>query len=552
MKVNKLKLTNFKSFEDAEFNFKDLNIISGQNGSGKTAIKDAIIFGLYGMQQKGVAKDTDTLIKTGADSASVEVHFDGMKMTRIKSKTASKVLFDDKSQEEGIVAQRDLIGNTIPEPDYFLSVFNSGYFMNEMSEDEQREFIMKLTPPIDRKELFLKAGGDEKLCEALEIDITDFQEAFNKSKELRYKSKKDIEAFRAQANFIRGKLKEEKVDKLEEEVNKNQKMLTLLENDNKSWNEYELAEASRAPVIMRNSKNKRLIEERQKRLDEIKLLETPDISFLQQLEEKMNELRPLELPEDVCPTCFQAITDEHRTRIDSENEKREKEYSRVAKEYGEERAKIEDVEVRQRELIKEKTSLQSEIKFMQDEFEEFREAPKPERVKPDSEAIKKLQENIFRQKELLKDKGQLEELMKQISELSENYHKFDALCNLFGPSGLPSVEAEQKVKPIEEALAKYVKGAKLIIMRLRKNMMEYYDTFDIELDGRRYERLSAGERKLLDISLSLVFDKFLKVGMIFVDDADLLDTKGIEKIKRWGKEVQMFSTHVANNSLSIK
>jgi hypothetical protein len=91
-------------------------------------------------------------------------------------------------------------------------------------------------------------------------------------------------------------------------------------------------------------------------------------------------------------------------------------------------------------------------------------------------------------------------------------------------------------------------------MRLLKNGMEYKDTFDIEISGKPYSRLSSGEQKKLDFALSLVFDDFLKeVGMVFVDDADLVDSSGLEAMQENAKEkgVQLFFSHVTEGELSI-
>jgi len=93
-------------------------------------------------------------------------------------------------------------------------------------------------------------------------------------------------------------------------------------------------------------------------------------------------------------------------------------------------------------------------------------------------------------------------------------------------------------------------------MRLLKNGMEYKDTFDIEIAGKRYPRLSAGERKKLDFAISIVINKFLMqpVGIMFVDDADLLDEIGEEVIKVMSEEnhIQIFISKVTNNQLTIK
>ena len=45
MYINRIKLTNFRNYDELEVNFHDnLNVIYGNNGNGKTNIVEAIIY----------------------------------------------------------------------------------------------------------------------------------------------------------------------------------------------------------------------------------------------------------------------------------------------------------------------------------------------------------------------------------------------------------------------------------------------------------------------------------------------------------------------------
>jgi energy-coupling factor transporter ATP-binding protein EcfA2 len=73
-----LKLKNFKSWEEAEFEFADtgLTLLSGPSGSGKTSILQAIYFALYGVGNK--------VTRHGNTSCRVEFTFGSLNIVRTK------------------------------------------------------------------------------------------------------------------------------------------------------------------------------------------------------------------------------------------------------------------------------------------------------------------------------------------------------------------------------------------------------------------------------------------------------------------------------------
>lgn len=80
MKINAIRLTNFRCFEDRTFTLGGRTFLAGLNGAGKSTIIDAISWGL-----RGVCRGTDArgagskeLIRLGADQASVTLDIPGM------------------------------------------------------------------------------------------------------------------------------------------------------------------------------------------------------------------------------------------------------------------------------------------------------------------------------------------------------------------------------------------------------------------------------------------------------------------------------------------
>ena len=84
----KLKLKNFRYHRDAEFNIPDdgLTLISGERGSGKSTILEAIVFALYGKTKRRPNSH-------GTESCSVELNHDNIQITRTNKPDVLTVIY---------------------------------------------------------------------------------------------------------------------------------------------------------------------------------------------------------------------------------------------------------------------------------------------------------------------------------------------------------------------------------------------------------------------------------------------------------------------------
>ena len=90
MFIKKIRLQNFRNYEDEEFEFeKNFNIIYGDNAQGKTNIIEAIYLSSIGRSFR-TKKDSE-LIKIGKEKAIIELEYE-----RIDRKGNIRIEIDNK------------------------------------------------------------------------------------------------------------------------------------------------------------------------------------------------------------------------------------------------------------------------------------------------------------------------------------------------------------------------------------------------------------------------------------------------------------------------
>jgi len=181
MFIKSIRLKNFKNFKDQSFEFKQKNILKGKNGSGKSAIREAILFAIYNRTPDG-SKDTDRYIAKDKDFCEVKLVTDKHTYFRKRSKSQTDFKFDGKisTQKNGTISF-----------EIFNSVFNLGYFMN-LDEKSQRNLILQNTSKIDKMKLFEEQGGKKEWLKNPE-SLDDLQETtkFVGSQKLQKAKEKD-------------------------------------------------------------------------------------------------------------------------------------------------------------------------------------------------------------------------------------------------------------------------------------------------------------------------------------------------------------------------
>jgi len=227
MRINTIELKNFRNHKEASFEFeKGINLILGENGSGKTSILDAVGFALFNMSLRSNASETLSMNET---SGFVKVIFTGNdENTYVVTRKfpAGAVSLSEEGSKKNITGVNEvyktinsLIGNTSENPALFENVivasqnkfttifdakpaereavFNS-VFGTEIYRQMYRGILKDACDKYDKKLIF--AGGEfeskqSQLKDPLELGkvMAAARKEFTASEKIYIKSEKKID-----------------------------------------------------------------------------------------------------------------------------------------------------------------------------------------------------------------------------------------------------------------------------------------------------------------------------------------------------------------------
>lgn len=167
--IKKLIIHNLKAIESLAIEFNERTLISGRNGVGKSTIKEAITFVLYGKINN--TDRIDEAIRNNANEASVTAVFSvndkDIIVSRNRTVRGSELTINGRPAEQADISA--LFGLY----DYFLCSNFIGEFM-KFSESERRDILLNLFEPEDRKAIFTKlTGQDPSIVNLDDLDSTE-------------------------------------------------------------------------------------------------------------------------------------------------------------------------------------------------------------------------------------------------------------------------------------------------------------------------------------------------------------------------------------------
>jgi chromosome segregation ATPase len=539
MKLVKLKLTSFKNFVSQEFEFGDKNILTGKNGVGKSAIKDAILFLLFNRTADGSLADSSKFISYGQPKCEVEATFDnGMIIRRERTEKSTRIthLDDSQSMEDSGITQREL-ESMVPSFQIFNTVFNVGSFMM-LDDKEKRDIILSFTNPVDRMAIYNQSGGKPEWIERYKLNIEDCKATHKMLLHNRKLISDDITSCLGQLSILSEPIEIPKATK--EDVSSK---ISDLEVAVKEYAKYEKDKAvfirdKRAAESQEaiNQDAKKTIDELAKKITAAKMPSRDVANGLQnEISNLQAKIRHYELlpKEALCPSCDQTIPDTHRHLVGEEITKAKTELGTLTSLLADEMEKYNNAisaVTTDNELIQKMTREEARIRKVIHP-KDIVEVPKPNTKL--FEELREMQGAFVAEKQYI-EKLMADEVARQtrfdsitnkIGKAKSIIKDLDVLLPIFSPGGITSVEMRVKVVPVNNVLSKYLRKSEIKLQELLKNGLDTKEVFDIRVDGREYKRLSTGERLKTDIAISEMLDELsgYQVGMKFVDNGESID-----------------------------
>lgn len=538
MKLTRLRFINFKKFTDEVlFEFKDSNLISGKNGEGKTSIKDALTFCLYNRTADGSNADSSKYISTGKPKCLVEAIFEskGQTHTVVRERTdkQTRITYQDGSQsEDDSKITQELLESIVPSFKDFYSVFSIGWFMSR-TDREKRDYILKLTPKIDRAKLFEKLGGMEEDIEDFGLLFDDLEKTHKNLLTNRLSNERDIDdmnVFIKESSPLDFPVNDatdvsEELSKIKEQE-KEQIHLKYKQE------EYDKIKQHNISVVQ---KNKDLSEKIAK--IQILVLSMPSQENINSLTFKKDEFnKQISLPDKNCPKCFQVIPNSHRdsiAKINSENKARLEELEDLL---------LEEQRTYTKALIKWEENEENKQKKLMYETQFDDPMPLPEepgviegiRDEGVLENLEVEQRKFIEQENTIKVLTEQEDhRVKKLNSYKDKIgllilsnDRLNRLISIFSPKGIPAEEMNQKLEPLKKKFKEFIPNSDIVTLELLKNEMSYKEVFKILVDEKDYSKLSLGEQTRVDISISKTINSMLveKIDMFFLDNSEVLDS----------------------------
>ncbi|MBO1003153.1 ATPase [Pseudogracilibacillus auburnensis] len=472
LKFKTLSLKNFKSHADLTVEFGDTTQISGENAKGKSSIGEAITFLLYGLDLLGSKLDP-TPVTYESDLTSVtllsEAGEKDIKLGREIVGGRNKYIVNDvpkKATEFNDVVEQ------LFDKDLFLSLFNPNYFFTLHWEKQREMVLMYVTAPVN-KEVFaeLPKPQAEKLAELVKKHSLDDLNKIHRENR-RKKEKEHI------ATQSRTKTLKEQLDQFGSLIP------TSSLNTENSQNTKQLEEINKT-IDAAGPTNNRINE-----------LNTRIKDLYDQRDHMKKQFTALkdEPIEDHCRTCKQPLQDESIKAVEEDKEKR-----------------ISEFKEQYNKIVVERKGLESELSKL--EFVDVTEQ---------IEKSRNLQDKIFTNEQELNRHKQLEQIEKDIKQAQESEKTTKESLNnsIFIVDSIKDFhakEAELQVKKVQDLF----ENLSIRLFDVVKSTGELKPTFEIQMDGKDYRKLSLSESIKAGLELRDVLSE--QSGIVipcFVDNAE--------------------------------
>lgn len=464
-----LKLENFKNHKSLEIIFDDITNIVGRNGAGKSTIGDSITWVVYGTDATGTKLDPKPIGTDAETVVELLIQVDDTKILlgRSQKKTAKYYINEVPKK----ATEFNEFVDSLFDKNLFLSLFNPNYFPSQHWQDQRTQLLSYVKEPLNKEVLAVLSSLERECLEDnLKKHSLDDLESVH-----RERFRKHDKAYERAA---------ERVLTLEEQLSKSDSQSFDSEAIQK---EIEQLKAQRAANDEQNSiRSKSNIEHSR--------ISAQAESLTEQIKKQMelvNQIKAEQIQEN-CHTCGQALDDESVQKVKSARQTRYDSAIQVG-----------------RDLVKKHNELKEILVKL------------PVPVEVDRSELFAIDDKIMQLQSKLSGHNQIKLLQDEIVEAQSVKEKIRTERN--ESQGIVDAIKNFKTKRSELMVKKVDNLFTSISVRLYEQLKngEERATFEIEMDGKPYSKLSTAEK--IKAGLELIEVLSTQSGVIsptFVDNAE--------------------------------
>jgi DNA repair exonuclease SbcCD ATPase subunit len=475
IKFDSLAFSNFKNHKDLKFKFSDITNISGRNGAGKSSIAEAITWCLYGIDPFGTKMDPTPIGDELPEEVKSEllISVDDIQTLLGRSLHKGKAKYYINDVPEKATKYSELV-ESLFDKNLFLSLFNPTYFSSQHWQDQRKQLLQYVSEPLN-----------QEILAALGKTHTNRLEGPLKKHSLDDLEKIHIESF---------KNNDKAIERAGERVLTLQEQLTKYEELHDSSQDPEQIKKQIAEIV---SKRDELDEEKrnvQKHSNQRMKLEMQIESLNREiLKQKELILKKKDEPViDACITCGQSLNEVSLQKVK---------------------------ETKQNQINAAVTEGKNMVRRLKNLGKELEILPVAKEV--DHSASFALDEQIYPLKAKLEAFKRIDQLKEEIEEASAAKEKIRNERNI--SQGIKESIKEFRTKRSEIMVKKMDELFTTINVRLFEEQKngDLKATFEIEMDGKPYSKLSTAEKIKAGLEVIEVLSQQSDViAPTFVDNAE--------------------------------
>ena len=513
MNITKIKLTNFLSHKNTEFDMSEINpvIIVGANGAGKsTLVKDSVTWALFGKARAS----NDDIINDNEDETTVEVTF------TLNNRTYDVVRYRERERKTTLHVWEDnneITSATIPDTqkmiEQLLGMNYDTFTRTACIEQGKSDSFSTLTPK-DAKKVIM---------DILQLGVYETYLKIAKARANNLSSKlMAAEAEQAERQLVieelNQKIKDSEHHKIDlEEIRQEQERYRAKVDETKT----QFVAAEKA-LFKNESESSKLMMYSQQLED-----------ALLNVRDKLSKIQKAGVKKK-CPLCLTALSEKTVENV-------VKEFDRKIEKYDTE---LTGVKATFNRLLSEKDSLSLEHHKISQNLGEFES--KLEGLEHRAYAVQN-EVGFMRAKEdeRTKVKERLEDLTIDTKRLTREWSQYNVLTKAFDRNGIPTLIIENVIPEIEETtnriLAVLSSGTMKAELKTQKELKTggLSDTLEIRIlsltESRTYATLSGGEKFRVDLSLRIALSTVLARRNNFKIETLIID-EGFGSLDEIGKQ----------------